>query len=149
MNAIALFPPPSSLEGPFDATKCPVRDVLDQIGDKWTLLILLTLIPGPSRFSAIQRAVPDISKRMLTQTLRNLERNGMITRKVYATKPPSVEYALSSWASRCSVRSRSYSTGRVNTTPTSAPPANASIARSRRWSRWIVMKRWHSRHPAM
>ncbi|MEB1939703.1 helix-turn-helix domain-containing protein [Xanthomonas campestris pv. campestris] len=94
MNAIALFPPPPSLEGPFDATKCPVRDVLDQIGDKWTLLILLTLIPGPSRFSAIQRAVPDISKRMLTQTLRNLERNGMITRKVYATKPPSVEYAL-------------------------------------------------------
>ncbi|MBB4132971.1 DNA-binding HxlR family transcriptional regulator [Xanthomonas campestris] len=80
---------------PFDATKCPVRDVLDQIGDKWTMLILLTLIPGPSRFSAIQRAVPDISKRMLTQTLRNLERNGMITRKVYATKPPSVEYALS------------------------------------------------------
>lgn len=69
--------------------------MLDQIGDKWTLLILLTLIPGPSRFSAIQRAVPDISKRMLTQTLRNLERNGMITRKVYATKPPSVEYALS------------------------------------------------------
>ncbi|AEQ98420.1 winged helix-turn-helix transcriptional regulator [Xanthomonas oryzae pv. oryzicola] len=95
MNAIALFPPPPSLEGPFDDTKCPVRDVLDQIGDKWTLLILLTLIPGPSRFSAIQRAVPDISKRMLTQTLRNLERNGMITRKVYATKPPSVEYALS------------------------------------------------------
>ncbi|MBB5866339.1 DNA-binding HxlR family transcriptional regulator [Xanthomonas arboricola] len=72
-----------------------MRDVLDQIGDKWTMLILLTLIPGPSRFSAIQRAVPDISKRMLTQTLRNLERNGMITRKVYATKPPSVEYALS------------------------------------------------------
>ncbi|ATS37367.2 helix-turn-helix transcriptional regulator [Xanthomonas campestris pv. trichodesmae] len=95
VNAIALFPLPPSLEGPFDATKCPVRDVLDQIGDKWTLLILLTLIPGPSRFSAIQRAVPDISKRMLTQTLRNLERNGMITRKVYATKPPSVEYALS------------------------------------------------------
>ncbi|NEL41890.1 MAG: helix-turn-helix transcriptional regulator, partial [Xanthomonas perforans] len=96
MNAIALFPPPPSLQGmPFDATKCPVRDVLDQIGDKWTMLILLTLIPGPSRFSAIQRAVPDISKRMLTQTLRNLERNGMITRKVYATKPPSVEYALS------------------------------------------------------
>ncbi|MEA9482183.1 helix-turn-helix domain-containing protein [Xanthomonas campestris] len=96
MNAIALFPPPPYLQGmPFDATQCPVRDVLDQIGDKWTMLILLTLIPGPSRFSAIQRAVPDISKRMLTQTLRNLERNGMITRKVYATKPPSVEYALS------------------------------------------------------
>lgn len=113
VNAIALFPPPPSLEGPFDATKCPVRDVLDQIGDKWTLLILLTLIPGPSRFSAIQRAVPDISKRMLTQTLRNLERNGMITRKVYATKPPSVEYALSSWELRYSAQSRNCSLGRA------------------------------------
>ncbi|MEE7560954.1 helix-turn-helix transcriptional regulator, partial [Xanthomonas sp. Kuri4-2] len=57
-------------------------------------LILFALAARPSRFSAIQRAVPDISKRMLTQTLRNLERNGMITRQVFATKPPSVEYAL-------------------------------------------------------
>lgn len=129
MNAIALFPPPPSLEGPFDATKCPVRDVLDQIGDKWTLLILLTLIPGPSRFSAIQRAVPDISKRMLTQTLRNLERNGMITRKVYATKPPSVGMRWPSWAWRCSARSRSCSTGPANTTPTSAPHVSVSTGR--------------------
>ncbi len=78
----------------FDASRCPVRDVLDQIGDKWTLLILLTLVATPARFSAIQRAVPDISKRMLSQTLRNLERNGMITRQVFATKPPSVQYAM-------------------------------------------------------
>ncbi len=71
-------PPPGWENLPFDATKCPVRDVLDHIGDKWSLLILLTLVPGPTRFSAIQRAVPDISKRMLTQTLSCvLKRNGM------------------------------------------------------------------------
>lgn len=78
----------------FDSNLCPVRDVLDQIGDKWTVLILLSLVGQPRRFSAIQRAVPDVSKRMLTQTLRNLERNGMIVREVFPTKPPSVEYAL-------------------------------------------------------
>ncbi|MCD8458072.1 winged helix-turn-helix transcriptional regulator [Xylella taiwanensis] len=90
----SLAPPPNWENLPFDATQCPVRDVLDHIGDKWTLLILLTLVPEPTRFSAIQRAVPDISKRMLTQTLRHLERNGMINRKVYPTKPPRVDYAL-------------------------------------------------------
>jgi DNA-binding HxlR family transcriptional regulator len=79
----------------FDAASCPVRNVLDQIGDKWTTLVLFSLASGPRRFSAVHRATPDISKRMLTQTLRNLERDGLITRQVYPTKPPSVEYALS------------------------------------------------------
>lgn len=79
----------------FDATNCPVRNVLDQIGDKWTTLVLFSLAGGPLRFSAVHRATPDISKRMLTQTLRNLERDGLITRQVFPTKPPSVEYALS------------------------------------------------------
>jgi len=79
----------------FDGGQCPVRDVLDQIGTKWSMLILIVLADAPSRFSALQRAVPDISKRMLTQTLRDLERNGMITRQVFPTKPPSVEYRLS------------------------------------------------------
>ncbi|MDA8444522.1 winged helix-turn-helix transcriptional regulator [Paracidovorax valerianellae] len=78
-----------------DLSKCPVRDVLDHIGDKWTTLILLTLAPGPLRFGALQRAVPDISKRMLAQTLRSLERDGLLTRHVFPTKPPSVEYRLS------------------------------------------------------
>ena len=75
--------------------RCPVRDVLDVVGDKWTTLILMALAAGPLRFSAVRRAVPDISKRMLTQTLRSLERDGMISRHVFATKPPSVEYRLS------------------------------------------------------
>lgn len=74
--------------------QCPVRDVLDRIGDKWSTLILGTLADGPRRFSAVQRAIPDISKRMLTQTLRDLERDGLIARTVFPTKPPSVEYCL-------------------------------------------------------
>jgi len=68
--------------------------VLDRIGDKWSTLILGTLADGPRRFSAVQRAIPDISKRMLTQTLRDLERDGLIARTVFPTKPPSVEYCL-------------------------------------------------------
>jgi DNA-binding HxlR family transcriptional regulator len=74
--------------------QCPVRDVLDRIGDKWSTLVLVTLANGPLRFSAVQRAIPDISKRMLTQTFRDLERDGLIARQVFPTKPPSVEYRL-------------------------------------------------------
>lgn len=74
--------------------RCPVRGVLDRIGDKWSTLVLVTLAAGPHRFSAVQRAIPDISKRMLTQTFRDLERDGLIARAVFPTKPPSVEYRL-------------------------------------------------------
>lgn len=77
-----------------DPARCPVRDVLDRVGDKWTTLVLMALAGGPCRFSALGRAVPDISKRMLTQTLRDLERDGFITRHVFPTKPPSVEYRM-------------------------------------------------------
>lgn len=73
---------------------CPVRDVLDRIGDKWSVLVIMTLATRPQRFSELRRAIRDISKRMLTQTLRDLERDGLITRHVFATKPPSVEYRL-------------------------------------------------------
>ena len=74
---------------------CPVRDVLDCIGDKWSILMIMTLATGPRRFGELRRAIRDISKRMLTQTLRDLERDGLITRHVFPTKPPSVEYRLS------------------------------------------------------
>lgn len=77
-----------------DASRCPVRDVLDRVGDKWTTLILIALAGGPQRFGALNRATPDISKRMLTQTLRTLERDGLAARRVYPTKPPSVDYRL-------------------------------------------------------
>nr|WP_249792336.1 helix-turn-helix domain-containing protein [Bradyrhizobium sp. BRP22] len=80
--------------GEFDLTLCPVRGILDRLGDKWTTLIVIVLAQRPHRFSEIGRAIPDISKRMLTQTLRDLERDGMITRRVFPTKPPSVEYGL-------------------------------------------------------
>jgi DNA-binding transcriptional ArsR family regulator len=57
---------------------CPVRDVLDRIGDKWSMLMIMTLATRPQRFSELHRAIRDISKRMLTQTLRDLERDGLI-----------------------------------------------------------------------
>lgn len=78
----------------FDLAQCPVRGVLDRLGDKWTTLIVIALSHRPQRFSELRRAVPDISKRMLTQTLRDLERDGLIARQVFPTKPPSVEYRL-------------------------------------------------------
>ena len=78
----------------FDATRCPVRDVLSHLGDKWSFLILMVLAVQPRRFSEVKRAVPDISRRMLTQTLRDLERDGLLTRQVFPTRPPSVEYRL-------------------------------------------------------
>ncbi|MFB2550819.1 winged helix-turn-helix transcriptional regulator [Ensifer soli] len=73
---------------------CPVRDVLDNIGGKWNTLIVLMLAEGPLRFSALRRRLPDISQRMLTQTLRDLQRDGYLSRTVFPTKPPSVEYRL-------------------------------------------------------
>lgn len=77
-----------------DPSLCPVRDVLDRVGDKWTMLVLIALADTPRRFSELNRAVPDISKRMLAQTLRALERDGLVGRRVFPTKPPSVEYTL-------------------------------------------------------
>ena len=78
-----------------DPGACPVRDVIDHLGDKWSTLLIIVLASGPHRFSAIRRAVPDISQRMLTQTLRDLQRDGLILREVFPTNPPSVEYSLS------------------------------------------------------
>ncbi|QRM55879.1 helix-turn-helix domain-containing protein [Sinorhizobium sp. BG8] len=77
---------------PFD--NCPVRDVLDNIGGKWNSLMILSLADGPARFSQLRRAIPDISQRMLTQTLRDLQRDGYLKRTVFPTQPPSVEYEL-------------------------------------------------------
>ena len=81
-------------EGGFDLANCPIRDVLDQIGDKWSTLLILFLGERAHRFGELRRAVPDISQRMLTQTLRDLQRDGLVSRHVYPTVPPSVEYRL-------------------------------------------------------
>lgn len=71
-----------------------IREVLDRIGDKWTVLIISTLSTGPLRYSDVQASIPGISQRMLTQTLKHLERDGLITRTAYAEVPPRVEYEL-------------------------------------------------------
>ena len=73
---------------------CPVRGVLDRISDKWSMLLVMTLASGPKRFNQLRREIPDISQKMLTQTLRDLQRDGMVARQVFDTKPPAVEYRL-------------------------------------------------------
>ena len=77
-----------------DLSQCPVRGVLDRIGDKWSTLIIITLAEQPLRFGQLRRTIPDISQRMLTQTLRDLQRDGLVSRHVFPTQPPSVEYRL-------------------------------------------------------
>ena len=74
---------------------CPIRDVLSKLGDKWTMLIMVTLkTNGTMRFCDIQKTIGDISQRMLTVTLRSLETDGLLIRKVYAEVPPRVEYSI-------------------------------------------------------
>lgn len=75
---------------------CPIRNILARISDKWSLLAIFTLNKqsGPMRFKEIQRAIPDISQKMLTVTLRTLEEDGFVVRTVYPEVPPRVEYAL-------------------------------------------------------
>lgn len=73
---------------------CPTRQVLNLIADRWTALVIGLLEHEPKRFSQLQRGIGGISQKMLSQTLRQLERNGLVTRTVYAEVPPRVEYAL-------------------------------------------------------
>ena len=73
---------------------CPTRQVIDLIGDKWTAMIVGVLEAQPQRFATLHRKIGGISQKMLTQTLRRLERDGLVSRKVYAEVPPRVEYTL-------------------------------------------------------
>lgn len=73
---------------------CPSRRLLDRIGDRWTVLLVVALGDGPRRFSELRRTVEGISQKMLTQTLRALERDGLVTRTVHAEVPPRVVYEL-------------------------------------------------------
>jgi DNA-binding HxlR family transcriptional regulator len=73
---------------------CPTRHILDVIADKWTTLVIGLLATQPMRFSALEKQIGGISQKMLTQTLRSLERDGLVQRTVYAEVPPRVEYAL-------------------------------------------------------
>jgi DNA-binding HxlR family transcriptional regulator len=76
------------------AKDCPFRNVLDQVGDKWSFLIFAVLEEGPKRFNEIKRLVGDISHRVLTRKLRELERDGYVTRTVHPVRPPKVVYEL-------------------------------------------------------
>ena len=76
--------------------ECPVRNFLARLGDKWSILVLMALDgkDQPQRFRDLERAIPDISQKMLALTLRELEADGLVTRQAYAEIPPRVEYAL-------------------------------------------------------
>lgn len=73
---------------------CGIRDLLDRVGDTWSVFVLVELANGPRRFGELQRAIDGISQRMLTLTVRRLERDGLVTRTVYATVPAQVDYRL-------------------------------------------------------
>ena len=76
------------------AKNCPSRQLLDRIGDTWSVLVVIMLASGPKRYTALQRDIEGISPKMLTQTLRALERDGLIRREVFAVVPPRVDYEL-------------------------------------------------------
>ena len=78
-----------------NSQSCPIRNVLSRFGDKWSILVLVILeTRGTMRFNELNREIGDISQRMLTVTLRTLEADGLVTRKVYPEVPPRVEYTL-------------------------------------------------------
>ena len=83
---------PSNLDVPEDCRA--VSEVLDRVGDKWSVLVVVTLGDGPKRFNELRRSIASISQRMLTLTLRGLERDGLVTRTVFPTIPPRVDYEL-------------------------------------------------------
>ncbi|MER7500052.1 helix-turn-helix domain-containing protein [Nonomuraea pusilla] len=80
--------------GPCGDDDCGIRDVLDRLGDRWTVLVVVELAKGVRRFRELQRAIPGISQRMLTLTTRRLCRDGLVERTAYPTIPPQVEYRL-------------------------------------------------------
>ncbi len=77
---------------------CRAREVLDRVGDKWSLLVIALLGERTKRFTELKREIDGISQRMLTVTLRALERDGIVTRTVYPVVPPRVEYSSPPWA---------------------------------------------------
>jgi DNA-binding HxlR family transcriptional regulator len=89
---VGTSPIPSNLHVPEDCRA--VSEVLARVGDKWTVLVVSALGDGPKRFNELRRALGSISQRMLTLTLRGLERDGLVTRTVFPTVPPRVDYEL-------------------------------------------------------
>ncbi|MFS2326463.1 helix-turn-helix domain-containing protein [Brucella sp. H1_1004] len=89
LSSTAAFRPDSDGYG-----SCPIREVLDRVGDTWSILVVFNLQVGSMRFNALRRSIEGISQRMLTVTLRSLERDGLVARHVRPTSPPEVEYSL-------------------------------------------------------
>jgi DNA-binding HxlR family transcriptional regulator len=87
--AVTMKQPPSVL-----SQHCPSRRVLDMVADKWAVIVIHSLARGTRRFGELQREVEGVSQKMLTQTLRGMERDGLVHRRVYAVVPPRVEYSL-------------------------------------------------------
>jgi DNA-binding HxlR family transcriptional regulator len=85
---------PDEDQGDLFDPDCPTRIVLDRIGDKWTALVVLLLSDGPMRFTELRRQMGPVAPKVLTQTLRRMERDGLLSRAVFATVPPRVDYAL-------------------------------------------------------
>ena len=85
---------PMPLQGDLNDANCPSRQALDRIADRWTILVLLALADGSKRFTELSRTIEGVSQKMLTQTLRGLERDGLVTRTVHAVVPPRVDYEL-------------------------------------------------------
>jgi DNA-binding HxlR family transcriptional regulator len=96
----------ASSDGRYDvlAEACPTRQVVNRIGDRWSLLVLYALEGGTLRFAELRRAVEGVTQKMLTQTLRLLERDGLVRREVYAAVPPRVEYSLTPLGRSLAVR---------------------------------------------
>lgn len=92
----AVTTPSAELEpcGRADHPDCGIRDVLDRLGDKWSVLVVVELAAGPRRFRELQRSIEGVSQRMLTLTVRRLERDGLVSRTVYPTVPARVDYRL-------------------------------------------------------
>ena len=88
MNRRSMVP-----ESDLTSEACPIVQVIDRVAGKWAVSILIAATNAPVRYTELERAIPGISRRMLTLTLRNLERDGLLTRTVHPTVPPKVEYA--------------------------------------------------------
>ena len=94
-NLIPTLPPVADLEGFVHSQPCKeVAQTLSLVGDKWAVLVIMFLSKGPRRFNELKRVIGGISQRMLTLTLRELEREGLVTRTLFPTIPPRVDYEL-------------------------------------------------------
>jgi DNA-binding HxlR family transcriptional regulator len=124
--------------GPCGDDDCGIRDVLDRLGDRWTVLVVVELSKGVRRFSALQRAIPGISQRMLTLTTKRLCRDGLVERIAYPTIPPQVDYRLTAMGRSLAVT--------ISGLADWSRDHKAAIAAAR--TRWDAERAEHAEHDA-